>query len=958
MIRTCSLGRFVVAAFVTVAGLIGSGAAPARDLGTPAPAVTREQLEADWLNQARLRFGPTVAGKKVAPEEDAIGACDGIVDGKWGFHTEMEQDPWWQIDLGQPIALGRLRIFNRCGGFESRAAQIRVWLSNDGQDRRLVYQHDGTVFLGQPDIKPLEVSLQGETARFIRLQLPGVVYFHLDEVEVYPADGSTNLALHRPATQSSVSQWSVRHVESKYPIDWQHVVSDSIARGRQLAAALSGLGVDVADLQARLQAAEQAATSLDSSADEARWHAAYFAVRSVVREMAFANPLLDFDQIVFVKRAPTMFPHLSDQCYGWWARPGGGLYVLENFRQTDASVRCLTPEWPAGNCQGLDLSFDARRVVFAFSRYYPHIANVVNKRDKNNVEEETFYHLFEMDLATGDHRTLTRGKYDDLEGRYLPSGDILFLSTRKGQFLQTSDSNTLQTMQGTLPDSYVRCGGDDYRPCPVFTMHVVNPAGTRIWPASAFETFEYTPFVADDGRVLYCRWDYIDRFNGHFFSLWSSNPDGTNPQLVYGNYTVRPQATLEPRSIPHSHKLLFTAGAHHSITGGSLVLFDPSRGNEGEGPLTRITPEVPFPETEENVESYYANPWPLSEDFYLVSWSNRKLPPHGRFEDASNPVNAQGIYLYDRFGNLELLHRDADISSMSPIPLRPRTLPKQHATLADSSEHQAGNVMLQDIYQGLPNIERGAVKRLRIVGVLPKVQPNMNTPSLGVSREETGKFVVGTVPVEADGSAYFRMPSGLSVFFQALDANGLALQTMRSLTYVRPGQTLSCIGCHESRYATPGNQAPLALARAPSKIRPDVDGTWPLRFDTLVQPLLERKCVSCHQPTASDALAAKVDLTTGKAWQTLLDYAGGNLSALVFEKDASVPGDNPARNSKLMQYLRSDTLHRDLNLTADDVQRLAVWMDTYGQTQGSFSGEQESQLAALRKELVDLLESP
>ncbi len=131
---------------------------------------------------------------------------------------------------------------------------------------------------------------------------------------------------------------------------------------------------------------------------------------------------------------------------------------------------------------------------------------------------------------------------------------------------------------------------------------------------------------------------------------------------------------------------------------------------------------------------------------------------------------------------------------------------------------------MQDIYQGLPGIERGAVKRLRIVGVLPKVQPHMNTPSLGVSHEETGKFVVGTVPVESDGSAYFRIPSGLSVFFQALDGDGFALQTMRSLTYVQPGQTLSCIGCHESRNAAPGSQSMLALARGPSRITPGCGG--------------------------------------------------------------------------------------------------------------------------------------
>jgi hypothetical protein len=945
---------------LTLVGLVSFANADALDNGATTPAVTRQRLEADWLNQARLRFGAAAAtGKRVTPEDDAVGGCDGVIDGKWGFHTEMEPDPWWQIDLGQSVALGRLRIYNRCGGFESRAAQIQVWLSDDGQAPRLAYTHDGTVFLGQPDQKPLEIALPGQTARYIRLQLPGVVYFHLDEVEVYGADADANLALHKSATQSSVSQWSVKHAGTQLQLDWQHIVTQSIARGRQLAEVLTGMGVDVSELVARLQAAEQEAAACDASTDETHWHSIYFAVRTIVRELAFANPLLDFDRIAFVKRAPTMFPHLSDQCYGWWARPGGGLYVLESFRNPDAAtIRCLTSDWPEGNIQGLDLSFDGHRALFAFSRYYPQVANITNKRDKNNIAEEVFYHLVEMDLATGQYRPLTQGKYDDLEGRYLPSGDVLFLSTRKGQFVQTSDANTLQTLHDTLPDSYVRCGGDDYRPCPVFTLHVVNPAGTKIWPASAFETFEYTPSIADDGRVLYCRWDYIDRFNGHFFSLWSSNQDGTNPQLVYGNYTVRPQATLEPRSIPHSHKMLFTAGAHHSITGGSLVLFDPSRGLEGEEPLTRITPEVPFPETEENVESYYANPWPLSEDFYLVSWSNRKLPPHGRYEDDSNPINAQGIYLYDRFGNLELLHRDATISSMSPIPIRARTAPKQHAGATDLAEHQAGEVLLQDIYQGLPGIERGTVKQLRIVGALPKVQPNMNTPSLGVSHEETGKFVVGTVPVESDGSAYFQLPAGLSVFFQALDGDGMAVQTMRSLTYVQPGQTLSCIGCHESRYATPENRISLALARGPSKIRPDVEGTWPLRFDALVQPVLESKCVSCHQPGASDALAAKLDLTDGNAWKTLIEYAGGDLSKLVFERDASIPGDNPARNSQLLKYLQADPLHRDLNLSSDQIRRLAAWMDTYGHTQGAFSQEQEAQLAAFREELRTLLETP
>ncbi|MFO7905101.1 MAG: hypothetical protein R6U98_20730, partial [Pirellulaceae bacterium] len=390
--------------------------------------------------------------------------------------------------------------------------------------------------------------------------------------------------------------------------------------------------------------------------------------------------------------------------------------------------------------------------------------------------------------------------------------------------------------------------------------------------------------------------------------------------------------------------------------GGSLVLLDPAKGNEGEEPITRLTPEVPFPETEKNVDSYYANPWPLSEDFYLVSWSREALPPHGRYEGERNPVNAQGIYVRDRFGNLDLLHRDPDISSMTPIPIKPRPEPPVFSSLVDWGGQQVGEMVLQDVYQGLPGIAEGEVKRLRIVGVVPKVQPHMNVPELGVSREETGKFVMGSVPVHEDGSAYFQLPSGLPVFFQALDEHGMTLQTMRSLTYVQPGQTLSCVGCHEPRQSTPTEQRILATRQGPSPIRLGPEGTWPLRFDTLVQPILDRKCLECHQPSADDPVAAKTDLSSRKAWQTLLAYADNDLSDLVFERDRSIAGETPARQSRLLQYLRSDPLHGDIELTDEDIRRLAAWMDTYGHTQGAFSARQEEELREFREQFEFLFE--
>jgi cytochrome c553 len=260
------------------------------------------------------------------------------------------------------------------------------------------------------------------------------------------------------------------------------------------------------------------------------------------------------------------------------------------------------------------------------------------------------------------------------------------------------------------------------------------------------------------------------------------------------------------------------------------------------------------------------------------------------------------------------------------------------------------------VYQGLDGVARGAIQRLRIVGVPPKVQPHMNAPNLGVSSEDPGKFVLGTVPVEADGSAFFKIPSGVPVFFQALDADGLAVQTMRSLTYVQPGQTLACIGCHEQRDSAPlPTSVPLAAAREPSKLTLGPSGSWPLRFDQLVQPVLDKHCVSCHRPGAEKPEAAALDLTAAASYQKLLTCYGEDLKKLVFERDRSLVGAMPARSSKLYQLLMREPRHYDVKLSEDDRQRLATWMDTYGQRVGSFSEQQERELQEFREKIATLL---
>jgi hypothetical protein len=268
-------------------------------------------------------------------------------------------------------------------------------------------------------------------------------------------------------------------------------------------------------------------------------------------------------------------------------------------------------------------------------------------------------------------------------------------------------------------------------------------------------------------------------------------------------------------------------------------------------------------------------------------------------------------------------------------------------------------VLVQNLYQGLENVPRGSVKALRLVGVPPKVQPHMNQPVLGVSAEDPGKFVLGTVPVEPDGSAYFRIPSGVPLFFQALDARGAAVQTMRTLTYAMPGQTLSCAGCHESRASAPSvGRLPLALARPPSAINPGPVGSWPLRFDQLVQPVLDRYCVECHQPDGKKAEAAKPDLTPHKAYHSLISFGDEDLKKKAFERDRSFPNEAVAANSALWKLLTAPDRHQDTALDADSLERLATWLDTYAQRQGHFSEQQERELATLRQALQPILSQP
>ncbi|MFV1967923.1 MAG: discoidin domain-containing protein [Pirellulaceae bacterium] len=971
--------RFMVAAILELFILPAAGRAYSpedRDTEAEQPVRTREQIQADWLRQDVVRTLPARRNvPAVRPEEDAPGACDGVRNGKYGFHTANENDPWWQVDLLQRQALEEVRIFNRCDGSQQRALHLKVLLSDDGKSWKTAYQHDGTLFLGHPDNQPLSVALKGDKARFLRIQLSGETYLHLDEVEIYSSGGRRNIALGKQATQSSASPWSTKSTmvsvvndavaepggasieapEPTYPIP------KVVRRGLRLAESVQSLGAQVNDeLQTLREVAETAGRQPENLPPNVK-RDLYFRARWAVRRMATANPLLDFDDLLLVKRTPSRFTtsrtsrtytHMCDQYYGWFSRPGGGLYVLKNFKSENPELRCLTENFPPGNMIRPELSYDGGKVLFAYCKYYPHVHGILNKLDKSNIPEDAFYHLYEMNTDGSAVRRITKGKYDDFDGRYLPNGDIVFLSTRRGQHIQCGSQSAMASMHAELRDSYVRCGGSPYRPVAVYTLHVMDADGNNLRQISPFEMFEWTPGVAHDGRILYARWDYIDRYNMPYMSLWSTLPDGTGARAIFGNYTSSPHCIFEPREIPNSNKIVFTASAHHGNTAGSLVLLDPDRGFDGEEPMTRLTPEVSFPEVEAWPNTYFANPYPLSEEHYLVTWSDKPLTNPG---DPAGTA-AMGIYLFDRFGNLNMIYRDPAMSSMYPLPIRPRPKPRQLPQLTEWSGPQTGEMVVLDVYQGLESIPRGTIHNLRLVGVPAKTHPTMNYPVMGVTHDDPGKFVMGTVPVEKDGSACFRVPSGVIFFLQALDERGMAVQTMRSATYVQPGEQHTCIGCHEPRHAAPPNRAVMAVLREPSEIAPGPVGSWPFDFETLVQPVVAKQCVSCHKP---DADGAGFDLTSEKSYDSLVNYGEPSLKTHVmtrYRQGFSTPGACAAKMNPLIKLL--DEGHYDVELAVDEWNRLITWLDTYGQRRGSFGADQEERLRKLRRKMTAMQSHP
>jgi hypothetical protein len=599
-------------------------------------------------------------------------------------------------------------------------------------------------------------------------------------------------------------------------------------------------------------------------------------------------PLLGFKDLLFVKRDVNPFPHpllpgdlgeklgdhMCDQYFGFHAQTeGAGLFILEDAFSEKPRVRnvleksvCANGRFagkplPKGGYLSPDLSYDGKTILFAFTEADRPASGSLDLRYKWT--EKSTWHLFKVNLDGSNLTQLTDGGFNDFDPCWLPNGRIMFISERRG---------TYQHLGVNKPLDFGRCHG---RPVPTFTLHAMEADGSKLTCLSWHETNEWQPSVDNDGMVVYTRWDYVDRGALQAHHPWITTPDGRNPRTLHGNYRVSEEAApcmeMNLRAIPGSKKLVATAAAHHGQAYGSLIMIDPNVADDDKmSQLTVLTPEARFPEStcHQNDDWKYATAWPLSEAWFLCvhdPQGNAQRGPQNRFRIT---------LLHAPTGLKETLYLDSEHSCLDPIPVRARPVPPiiPEASEAFAETRNRAKVAyfgISNIYESyLPFPKDIKIKELRIYQVIPKTTPNADVPMIGWGSQKPARGVLGTVPVETDGSAYFELPAQVPVFFQAIDENGLAWQSMRSSTYAQPGERLTCIGCHEPRNSAPPSKPGSAFKRAPSKSSRKSSArarsttrSWSSRCSTRTASAATRKTRTRKRPISQRATTRRIRIS-------------------------------------------------------------------------------------------------
>ena len=738
-----------------------------------------------------------------------------------------------------------------------------------------------------------------------------------------------------PTTPEAMVEWDWRRQErtQRRRPGSRAAVADVLRRGEAL---LADLIPRVADDSARRNAIDKARGELakcrrrfDELADNTplrEWEKLYLRSRWAVRNAAFSNPLLDFDELLFVKRHTPRIAHQCSHHVGSSQVPGSDLCVLSGLKPDGAVRSLLGKRLPEGAIGRPDLSADARRVVFPYAAPRPTPTAYPYGRPGEVGGACLDYQVYEIDVDGGGLRQLTTGPSENTEPCYLPDGRICFTSSRCGRLVQCGDWAI------------------------VFSLYTMNSDGSDVRSITEAKEGEWFPSVLDDGRIIYMRWEYVLKPFNTIQYLWTVHPDGTGARLAFGDhfsYSPGPLSFIEARQVPGTQKVIVTGAAHHNAGVGPICMVDLSRNRGDAAGLTRLTPEVGYPETSEmsgtvSSAGWYNAPYPLAEQHYLACYS---------YEPAHNASAGYGIYLMDVFGNRELIYRDAELSCYSPIPLRPRRTRPVLAPAIESRENSAvGTAMMLDVYRGLPGVKRGTVKHLRVLETICKEEHSIpQRLDVGIGSGWDPRRILGTVPVEPDGSARFEIPADMPIFFQALDEDYKLIRGMRSFMNVKPGESVTCVGCHEEYATAPPNRMAAALRKPAAKIAPPPWGAVPVSFPKVVQPVLDRHCTDCHDGTNGDEKSFDLrgdrlvtakgadNQSPGPPWPNTPHRVSASFVNLLphvdFTRLSGYGGEKTPLGSHVVGSHRSqlfktlDAGHYGVKLNAEDRRRLAAWID-------------------------------
>jgi cytochrome c553 len=511
---------------------------------------------------------------------------------------------------------------------------------------------------------------------------------------------------------------------------------------------------------------------------------------------------MGFTKMVVVQRHHVRSSHVyTYHCEG--QRDGGGLFVCD---LTDGSMKQLVDS-PDGQILGADLSFDGKTILFSWRR-----------------RPSPYYQVYRIGVDGSGLKQLTEGACFNYDAAWLPDGGIVFLSSRRPQAAYCFFT-------------------------PVGTLYRMSADGTDQRRISANYLNDFTPSVTNDGRIIYGRWEYVDRPAIPIQSLWTINPDGTMLQGFFGNRVLDPATFIEPQAIPGSNAILCTMTGHNGSCRGAIGIIDPIHGENAQESIRNVTPEVRLrgvQHSSNGPQGPYQTPYPVDGRYFLVSYDGTILLRDYDATEQTIALAPHGLGFYN------------------PRPVRPRVCPPIQTPRTEWMETATGQpwaaVYLQDVYNGLEgHVQRGEVKQIAVVqerarGLIDS--PGIQNPAFDFQRVVVScgatyvpKKVWGLATVRQDGSAYFKVPAGQPIYFMALDERGRAVQRMRSFTHLMPGEVQGCAGCHESRAERPlPKPRPAALAGEPEELTPTEWGTDGFSYAAIVQPVLDRHCVRCHDP--------------------------------------------------------------------------------------------------------------